>query len=628
MPFSPTLSVARALDPERSDAIRVLAIGVSRYDDARITPVRSATDNAVAWLLQVLRMGAPPDGHHLLIEEAAQPSVLLERIRDLLDVAALSSSERAGLTAFALQLHDDSAHYWVGEPPRFGDVLRSFVLSGNNLRYQLEIGKDPRLLAVFSGHGAQTREGLVLCPADTSFAPEPSDEASLDAAIEVMLGAIRQCAERAVQSAASAEAERPWAAAHDAVVRARNAADERGVKREMVDVFKVLIQLLVEYFGRPWVIVTAMAWMADNIEAIRVQRGRGGPELGRVIGPIHLMILLGELAERVTLVLDTCHAGGPGALQGSSSAHAWVAGGLRCRILSASQGGQLAAEARLGKIRYSAATWALTRVLSRWNPIEDGQGYALGIRNGELVSRANMLLQALSFQQHLSLHAPAPMRGDPAAANMPFCGLDPTSRTTTEPDAETGSIQLSAGTSDIVGWVVTSYVKNGVTYPGNTTFLAVNYGQTWAYMGQTYGANTLSLFATPAEVAALATASSFDMVKVAWQPSASPPQPVVEALGAHGNTPIDTVPAVDDPGETTYQGGANPSGVQAFQKAGGTNTVYLRFVAASGGVPAKIGFVTKTDFPFTEDDFDGVSGFKAETSPGFDSKCSMRIFDV
>lgn len=108
MPFS---AQTETLSPSQLKAnlcanARVIAIGVSRYDNFPDQPVTSATANALAWVVQALRMGVSPVGNPLSVEEAEAPEALVEQLSDILDLTDLTPQETEGLRSIVEALRD------------------------------------------------------------------------------------------------------------------------------------------------------------------------------------------------------------------------------------------------------------------------------------------------------------------------------------------------------------------------------------------------------------------------------------------------------------------------------------------------------------------------------------------
>jgi hypothetical protein len=342
---------------------------------------------------------------------------------------------------------------------------------------------------------------------------------------------------------------------------------------------------------------------------------------------VHLQLALGEHARRTTLVLDACNSGGLGqGLEGSMEGHAWSRAGLQARIFSAASAGQVAAETRIGGRRQGAATWALTTVLSRWNPVPDGEGNAeaaaINLRNGDLVYRANQLLSSLAFRQQVSLHAPAPRGLEPAAADMPFFGLDRRTRTVVDPTADNDSIQISSDTPGIAAaWLVK---QSGAV---KAVMVAIPSGSSWTYPsgGTTYGSNTLSIRTNSTAAGDLADAA-FNLEMYTWALAGSAPTQVTSALDAFATGSLKTMPAASDPEERAWDSAKDPAPADAwwYQKAappGGSpgDMVLLRW-KKDAGTARRLWIISNAPFPFTQADFAGGG-----SSMGFQSGSGQNI---
>jgi hypothetical protein len=613
------LSIAAAHTPPALSAAlqenaRVFAIGVSRYDAWPDRPVRSATANALAWLVVALRMGVTPYGNPLMVEEAGDRGVLAARLRGTLDEADMDESEREGLRELLADVEVTDEMGWNVARPEYASILEALILLGNHLEYSPTC----RLLVTWSGHGAIDRGTLVLCPSDAV----PSPAAPTAAELQARLG------EATRELAARGGKDPTYATAIKLLQTMGREATRKAVLAELLDVVRAPLADMGTRYGAE-VILDLLRFVARNLTRVLAQSRLPKAAFGRVLTPVHLMLALGEHDRRVTLVLDACHSGGPSdALQGTMAGHTWTNAGLRCRIMSASQGAQLAAEARIGDRRFSAATWALTQVLSRWQRVEDGPAYALGIRNGELVQRANLLLSALSFRQQISLHATPPEPGCAAAADMPFFGLEPTTRTVVDPDVYGDGIELSSGTNDLTTWTITQggalravLLAVGSSAPGWT--FAWPIGQ--PTVTRVYQPNKLYVFSSAGNVQFLA-GNGFNVVKSTWNGQGTPPASFTTPIGAFANAPLCSVLASGDPGERAYQGVANPGGTFSYQLNGGSKVVYLRWLAPYGGDNGKLHFISKQAFPYTPADFGtGGMAFAACPIPSFDGSCVEHL---
>lgn len=616
------MSIAAARTPPVLSAAlqenaRVFAIGVSRYDAWPDRPVRSATANALAWLVVALRMGVTPYGNPLMVEDAGDRAALAARLRTTLEETDMEESERQGLRELLADVEQTDEMGWNVARPEYAEILHALILLGNHLDYSPTC----RLLVTWSGHGAIDRGTLVLCPSDTV----PSPTAPSAAELQARLG-------EATRALTARGGKDPiFATAIKLLQTIGKEATRKGVLAELLDVVKGPLAQMGTRYGAD-VILDLLRFVGRNLGRVPVQSRTAKAAFGRVLTPVHLMLALGEHDRRVTLVLDACHSGGPSdTLQGSLAGHTWTNAGLRCRIMSASQGAQLAAEARIGDRRYSVATWALTQVLSRWQRVEDGPAYALGIRNGELVHRANLLLSALSFRQQISLHATPPEPGCAAASDMPFFGLEPTTRTVVDPDASSDGIQLSGGTDNVTIWTIT---QGGAL---RAVLLAVgSAAPEWTFawpsgqptVTRLYKQNKLYVFTSTGNVQLLA-GSAFNVVQNTWNGQGTPPPSFTNPIGAFANTPLCSVLASGDPGERAYQGPANPGGTFSYQLNAGSKVVYLRWLAPYGGDNGKLHFISKQAFPYTPADFGaGALAFSGCPTPSFDGSCVEHLITL
>ena len=620
MPFSaaPPAAPAWSMDPALQDNSRLYPIGVRRYAAFPDQPVPSATRDALSWLLQGLRMGISPTQNALAVEEAGDEA-LMRQLSTAMASADLSPAERDGVRALLGQ------QGWHVTPPTFAEVLSDLVLLGNHLAWN----RLCRLLITFTGHGALQGDQLVLCLADTRpHAPEGTPLAAQAKAL------LKQVEARAL-SEADCQIDGTTVRAVKAGFRAAvtemvKLGGEKGVLAEVIDVLQIPAAILGLRYRPAVVLALTQRLLANLRSAVGDLRGRPTPTLDGVLTVAHLLLALGDVADRCTLVLDACHAGGPGeALQGAAAGHGWTEAGLRARLISTSAAGERAAEARLGERRTTAATWALTSVLSRWSPVKDGPAYALNIRNGELVHRANLLLAALSFRQRISLHAPAPAAGDWAVADLPFCGLSSATPTRCEPTEAAGGIQLDSDypgvTTKITFWLVNI---NGSI---KAVFLALGKtapAWTFASAGRTtvYAPGRLYLFSKSDDVAALAGAPGHSLIMKGWDPAQSPqaPSELATAVSAYGNLPLAEAPASEDPEERPWIEGAPQNNVVSFLRPTGGRRVYLRWeaprvvqgVRQNGGC---LQMVTKALFPFHPTDFveGSAMAFAPEGNPGF-----------
>ncbi|MCB9791705.1 MAG: hypothetical protein H6741_03170 [Alphaproteobacteria bacterium] len=616
MPFS---AQTETLSPSQLKAnlcanARVIAIGVSRYDNFPDQPVTSATANALAWVVQALRMGVSPVGNPLSVEEAEAPEALVEQLSDILDLTDLTPQETEGLRSIVEALRDaeDGWQKWRVTRPTFHNVLWDLIFVGNHLEYTETV----RTLVTFSGHGALSGGQLVLCPADAELLDAAPSREAQQARFD---GLLAQLAERQAGYAAhllsvKAELERRlserydagdagnlswigqllrnpwyvnedpkadtvWSAMRDTMQSCWSAARRRGVEAEYLDVQEVTVGAVGHPYD-PDVMRKVMDFHLKNLRRVAPVLGRAAPAFGRVLTPYHFMLAFGRHDARCTLVLDACHSGGPSeSLQGTMAGHDWLRAGVQARILSSSEGAWRSAEARVGVQRFSVATWALTRVLSRWSPVEERMNkglsaYAMNIRNGELVHRSNMLLHALSFTQHISLHAPPSKAELPSAADMPFFGLARNTRTTTEPSEDAGGIQLSADTNSLTGWVV----KVG----GAQKAVLVAVGAStkgWSHSGFEFQPGKLAILTTQGNIASIAAASGFTMDKVVWNNAGGSPPPVPPALAqaVEAASSWKFISMNASGGESAMPAGTTPVGKLFQFKKGDQPTVFLSF---------------------------------------------------
>ena len=147
---------------------------------------------------------------------------------------------------------------------------------------------------------------------------------------------------------------------------------------------------------------------------VRVKPGAGpADDLENVVGFDRVDEILRAhpgAAERLTVVLDCCHAPaaaawGPGqrsSLTGrgpSKLAQRSLGGGL----IMASEPGELARQGVFGGRAHGACSWALSVVADTWRAHSDRGAGHLVISQGDLVRRAQMLLDALSIPQTILL---------------------------------------------------------------------------------------------------------------------------------------------------------------------------------------------------------------------------------
>jgi hypothetical protein len=213
-----------------------------------------------------------------------------------------------------------------------------------------------------------------------------------------------------------------------------------------------------------------------------------GPNLEHSILMKHLQRIIREreAGENLTLVLDTCHAGGaklearrassltgrplPAALLGALPA-------VSDRILAASEVGGTAYQARFSGLWQGVFSFVLGALLDQWKAVQDGPSVRFNVSYGDLLDRAKALLDVLSFQQTPVLS------GTPNVASLAVLqrGLVPqeTSRT---PDAPSHGEQLDPGIKDYVQYDLT-YQNGATSYPGVTiaSKTAHEYSSTYAF---------------------------------------------------------------------------------------------------------------------------------------------------
>jgi hypothetical protein len=614
MPFAPqTVPIQPTLNAVMSENARVFAVGVSRYDDLRFAPIPSATQSVMSWLIVALRLGISPHGNPVLVEEVGGAGALHRRMNETLSAAELSDAERAQLGGMLADIRaTDSAAETRLLRPTYQNLTESLMLLGNHLA----CFQSCRMLFTFSGHGAVVQGRLALCPSDAAVATAPPSPSALSARARTLVSQLR------------AEADLHPVA--ELLERLAVEAEAKGALMELLDL--VSRTLRSRSYGAE-VRLALLQQVEQNLSLLSPQTGLPAPTLSRVITPVHLILALGQNAERVTMILDTCHAGGPSSgLQGSLARHTWIDAGLRCRVVSASQDAQLAAEARIGDRRIGAATWALTQVLSRWSRVEDGEGYALGIRHGDLVLRANLLLTALSFRQQLSLHAPPALSG-PSVADFAFFGLSATTQTTSDPSAGSGGLQISSDNPGVAPSLTIWRISQGGTL--RAALLAVGTdAPAWTFtvsgVQRTYAPNTLTVFSTPGDVTLL-DGQPFQMTMASWDGVGQAPAPFTGPVTTFGNTPLFApMPAKNDSLERAYvMPPSQPRGFMRYQRPGGGREVFLRWLAPIGAGPGALQIVSKVGFPFTPNDFDaqGEMSFAACPNPNFTASCVERLIN-
>jgi uncharacterized caspase-like protein len=157
--------------------------------------------------------------------------------------------------------------------------------------------------------------------------------------------------------------------------------------------------------------------------------------------------------ENLTVVLDSCHAGGvstpqrkalsltqrpvPKTLSIGRSLE------IASRVYTASSGGGSAYQAEFAGRFHGAFTWALTSTLEQWKAVEQGDSLRLTVSYGEALRRAHALLTTLSFDQTPGLQGVANV-ADLAVLQS---GLVP-QPTSSEPNASPTPMQLDPGEKD------------------------------------------------------------------------------------------------------------------------------------------------------------------------------------
>lgn len=602
MSFSSTRPAASAtteqaaIQLDRQRLTRLCLIGVSAYDHPDFAPLQSSTANVFTWLVAAMRMGAEAPLNQLLLDEALNADGFIEQFKLTFDRADLDNAERAGLQRLLENMSPEVlAQTFVLRPPTLGETAKSLAFLGA----WLDGLPEGRLLVTFSGHGAMDRGRPVLCLRDTSRVTDPASAAKLRRKRD--LERIKRV-NRALREKQRAVVGFPGA---PDLLTAASLFKDLHAQADALGLLTVLMDVLTPALDSP-----DLDWQPENVllllrgldANLRKMTGppRGPQEFEDALTVEHLRLALGEASSRVTFIIDACQSGGSlDVLQGNTARHPWIEAGLGCRIISAASAGGLAAEARIGERRQSAATWALTQVLSRWGRVADGATYALGIRNGDLVQRANQLLSALSFRQQLSLHAPPPADGY-SAADLPFCGLDPRTRTWSDPNAAVDAIQVSAGSTGLTAWKV----LQGTTL--RAVLLAVGDITDWTHAPAglpscTYQKGRFYVLTRKADADALAGAA-FVLKRYTWSGSGSPSNTIKDALNVFGNAPCADMPAVNDDQEVEFNDGTTLSGVFSYQY-GANKRVYLQWTASSGSTPPKLDIQTRGGFPFTPADF-------------------------
>jgi len=598
MPLSTrSCSSSVAFDPKLCDNARMLLIGVKRYEHFNGQDVNSAHNNLMAWMVQLMRMGMSPHGNAVHIDATSQElaaivdDVLLEadlndRVREQIRI---QTDQWLGRTNKDARWDDNATR-----APTFANLLISMVDLANHLHWIEGLRKnDPRqasrrLMMVFSGHGALSAGRFVICPSDAAA-----------------IGSVR-----ASDPAARKQALLKSLAAQATVVKDMfTAAEQRNALSELLDVLEraaVLESWKELYLDLPTIL--------RNLRQIPKQTAVRA-DLVNVITPVHVQLVFGALGERVTLVLDACHSGGDGAaLQGSAATSEWTRLGVPCRIISASQKSQLAAEATLGERRYSAATWALTHVLSRWEAVTEVDGYAMGITHGNLLLRANMLLEALSFNQQLSLSSPPSRR---RTADMPFFGQHASTETTVDPNADAGGIQLDSDTPRV--WEISvSGTLRAVLYVNTPASPAVD---TLSVFGDDNTGNNLQGSAFSMRMVAAHTSTNVPADELAWYNQN-------RSVSFRQLANVTAAPS----SEPAYPTNPAPPSTPAYvsYQYGSARKVWMRWLPATQTNKGALVFVLNSQTAYDQTCFDAnnAMSFTTASSVPFDSTWSMATITL
>ncbi len=160
-------------------------------------------------------------------------------------------------------------------------------------------------------------------------------------------------------------------------------------------------------------------------------------------------------AGELTVVLDTCHAGGAASagkagkaltLTGSAASEAGEADGepLAGRVLRASRRGEVAYQTKLDGRYRGLFSWAVSTAMEQWRATQDGDGVRLDLGYGKLVETAGRLMSALWFDQTPELSGPEGV----ADLAVFQAGLAARPDATTEkPNGKFLTEQLDSGTS-------------------------------------------------------------------------------------------------------------------------------------------------------------------------------------
>jgi hypothetical protein len=158
-------------------------------------------------------------------------------------------------------------------------------------------------------------------------------------------------------------------------------------------------------------------------------------------------------ADNLTVVLDCCFASA-GAGQGDKATRVstltpgadgatFTGAEIGSRVFCAAGRDEQAYQAMLGGRWQGAFSWAFTRALEQWKTAPSGQYKKSTVSHIELLFRARMLLEALSFPQH-------PVLVD-HIGNLPVFqhDSDATDDTSAEPDAKRVGGQMDPGNKDV-----------------------------------------------------------------------------------------------------------------------------------------------------------------------------------
>lgn len=146
-----------------------------------------------------------------------------------------------------------------------------------------------------------------------------------------------------------------------------------------------------------------------------VRSAGAGKDLENVLGFDRIEEILRSYpgaVESLTVLLDASHAGadkawGPGRRASLTGRGKWTPGRpprtlARSTILAANPG-EVARTMMVGGRAHGALTWALFTVASTWRSHSDRRSHDLSLSQGDLVGRAQTLLQALSVPQTITL---------------------------------------------------------------------------------------------------------------------------------------------------------------------------------------------------------------------------------